>query len=109
MAKAFAAAVGLEAGLYTDPSRDTYARAGLLRGVQATLSPRSVFSAFRAIGGGHMQGLVRGDPWQLGGVFVFGPVEEVFFAHVSQAAGDHPTSDVILEAVEAVAASRSNS
>lgn len=87
--------------VYVDPERATYRAAGLKRSVASTLRPSALKNAARALAGGHMQGAVRGDAWQLGGVFVFGPGHREYLAYTSEAAGDHPPVERILEALPA--------
>jgi len=105
MAKAFVEDVGLDAPLYTDPSRKTYDAAGLHRGVGRTLGASSIMSGVRALKKGHIQGLTKGDAWQQGGVFVFGPGDAEYFAYASKEAGDHPDPSALLDALRSAAAS----
>ena len=98
-AKAFAAERELDFPLLTDPGRRAYKKAGLLRNIVSTFNPKFLGAASRALKGGHRQGMVQGDPWQQGGAFVFAPGDEVLFAQVSKAAGDHADPDDLLAAL----------
>lgn len=100
-ARAFVEERNVTFPVYVDPERVTYRAAGLKRGVGTVLRPGVVKNGLRALAGGHIQGAVRGDPWQQGGVFVFGPGNEEFLAHVSETPGDHPTSEQVLDALSA--------
>jgi hypothetical protein len=56
--------------VYSDVSRRTFAAAGMKRGLSATLHPRLLWNAWRALRSGFRQTKVEGDPWQQGGVLV---------------------------------------
>lgn len=87
--------------LYTDPSRRSYAAAGLKHGVATALSPKVALHTVRAMRAGHFQGQAQGDIWQQGGAFVIRPDNTVLFAQASNEAGDHADPAVILAALEA--------
>jgi len=89
--------------LLTDPDLKAYAAAGMRRSVLATVGPRSVGHALRALSGGSRQKRTQGDPWQQGGVFVITLDERVLFRYVSREAGDHPHPARILEALSIAA------
>ena len=69
------------------------------------LSPRSVLGAARALAGGHSQGALAGDPWQLGGAFVIDTAGELVFAQRSARSGDHADPAALIEALERCQAS----
>jgi hypothetical protein len=99
-ARAFAEELGLEAPVYVDTSLRAYQALGMKRGVLTALaSPSVVASTARALRGGFRQKGVRGDAWQLGGVFVIAPGGAIRFAYASRAAGDHPPIEAVLEAL----------
>ena len=98
-AKAFRDERDLPFELYTDPGLRAYEAAGLRRTVASTFNPSFVANAVRALGSGHRQGLVQGDPWQQGGAFVLAPGDRVLFEQVSSAAGDHADPRDLLAAV----------
>ena len=89
--------------LLVDPELRAYAAAGLRRGLLSSVSPRVFVRGFRAFAEGKRQGATQGDPWQQGGVFIIRPGNVVDFAHVSQEAGDHPSTDSIIAALDKVA------
>jgi peroxiredoxin len=89
--------------LLVDPELRAYAAAGLRRGLLSSISPGVFLRGFRAFAEGKRQGATRGDPWQQGGVFIIRPGNVVAFAYVSQEAGDHPSPDSIIAALDKVA------
>ena len=98
-AAAFREDYKLDGPLLIDPGLVAYKAAGLKRGMLEMLSPRLPLNAFRALRRGHYQTSVQGDPWQLGGVFVIRPGDEVAYRYVSREAGDHPPIDDVLAAL----------
>lgn len=90
-------AAGLE--VLADPSLETYEALGLKRGVGATLGPRSVVAGARSMLRGHVQGKLRGDPWQQGGLFVVAPGGEILFAQRNADAAERPRLDAALKAL----------
>jgi len=113
-AEAFRKDFGLDGPLLVDPELRAYRAAGLRRGRVEILSPRVAWNGLRALRGGARQQGVKGDPWQLGGVFVIRPDGSLAFAHRSREAGDHPALADVFAALapdaepvgEAVAAPR---
>lgn len=85
----------LEGPLLVDPDLVAYRAAGLRRGRVEIASPRLFTHAYRAFKTGARQTAVQGDPWQLGGVFVFAPGGELRFEHRSREAGDHASPEAI--------------
>lgn len=98
-AKDFQASQRVKLPVYVDPGLKAYGALGFERSVGATLSPRSVAHAVRALFGGHVQGAVKGDPWQQGGVLVVMPDGTVPYAYRSRESGDHPSNAEVLDAV----------
>ena len=41
-----------------------------------------------------------GDPWQQGGVFIIRPGNRVEFAYISAEAGDHPSAEADVSALD---------
>lgn len=104
-ARAFREDEGIPFELWVDPEMKAYRAAGLRRGLLNSVSWRSPGHVWRALRGGFRQTAVRGDPWQLGGVFVIMPDGATVYEQISREAGDHaPLSDVI----EAIALGRSS-
>jgi peroxiredoxin len=99
----------VESPLYVDPELRAYAAAGLKRGLRSTLGPSVVFRGIRAFREGKRQGATMGDPWQQGGVFIIRPGNRVEFAYVSAEAGDHPSSEAILSALDKAVRKRGTS
>lgn len=95
-----------EMPLYVSPSRDAYDQAGMRREVSATVSPRVLGNAARALRSGFRQGWTQGDPWQQGGVLVVDTDGTVLWSYLSRSAGDHPSPEEILEATREALAGR---
>jgi hypothetical protein len=89
---------GIEFPLFVDPGLDAYRAAGLRRGVLPMLGPGVIRNTVRAFGRGARQGSVRGDPWQLGGVFAIRAGGELVWKHVSRELGDHPPAEAVIDA-----------
>jgi hypothetical protein len=62
----------------------------------------------RAFREGKRQGATMGDPWQQGGVFIIRPGNRVDFSYISKEAGDHPSADAIIAALEKIGRERSS-
>ncbi len=86
-----------------DPERAAFAAAELKRGGRSVANLKTFKAARRAMKAGFKQGRTQGDPWQQGGVFVFGPGDATHYAYVSAFGGDHPAVDEVLGALAAVA------
>lgn len=98
-AKAFRDARGLEFPLYVDSELVAYRAAGLRRGIWATLGPRNWWGGLRAIFRKRRQGRTQGDPWQQGGVFVFGADGATRFRHINRGSSDHVRIDRVIAAL----------
>jgi NAD(P)-dependent dehydrogenase (short-subunit alcohol dehydrogenase family) len=90
----------IDGHLLVDSDLHAYRAAGLRRGRRELASPQLVGNTIRALRSGARQTRVLGDPWQLGGVFVFGPGGELRFQHASAAAGDHASPEDIEAALD---------
>lgn len=96
MAKDFVDRFGIGFDVFTDPDRETYARAGMKRKLGLGLS--TMKGALRALKEGHVQGRTQGDPFQQGGVVVVKPDGSTPFHHVDDQAGEDVDLDAILAA-----------
>jgi hypothetical protein len=85
--------------IYTDPSLAAYREAELVRSVGATLDPRSLGQAAKALFRGQRQGRTQGDQWQQGGVLVVDSTGTVRWRHASGRPGDNASSTQILAAL----------
>ena len=94
-AEAFRADFQLDATLLVDPDLAAYRAAGLRRGRLEIASPKLLRNAYRAHREGARQTGVEGDPWQLGGTFVFDRGGDLKLAFRSREAGDHVSPDDI--------------
>jgi hypothetical protein len=75
----------------TDPRRESYAAAGLERGITRTLLNMGSVAAYGAAKSqGHKITGLFGDLTQLGGLLVVQPPATLLYAHKSRYAGDHP-------------------
>lgn len=99
-ARAFHAEQKLTFPLYTDPSAESYRRAGLRRGVASTLGPRAAWHALGALRQGFRQRRTQGHPTQQGGAFVIERGGRLSYQYVSREAGDHPPIDDLLRALD---------
>lgn len=97
----------VELPLYVDPELRAYAAAGLKRGLRSSLSPGVILRGVRALVEGKRQGATMGDPWQQGGVFIIRPGNRVDFAYISEEAGDHPSVEAILSALDKIGRKKS--
>jgi hypothetical protein len=81
----------------TDPRRESYAAAGLERGIARTFLNTGAIAAYGAARKqGHAVTGLFGDLTQLGGLFVVKPPASLLFAHKSRFAGDHPDMTQVL-------------
>jgi peroxiredoxin len=94
-AEAFRAEFQLDATLLVDPELAAYRAAGLRRGRLEVASPKLLQNAYRAYREGARHTGVEGDPWQLGGTFVFDRGGDLKLAFRSREAGDHVSPDEI--------------
>jgi hypothetical protein len=93
-AKSFASDFGIHFELYTDPTRESFRRAGLKRTLG--FRPKTISAAARAMRAGHWQGRTRGDPLQQGGVVVVSRDGQVLFQHVDSGPGEQVTPENVL-------------
>lgn len=99
-AKAFADQFGITSPIYVDTKRDSYRALGMKRGFFATLGNAASFKNMaRARRAGFRQGRTRGDAWQLGGVVIVRPGDEIVYSHRDSVAGDHASIAEILAAL----------
>ncbi len=99
-AQAFREDFDLQEPVLIDPDLRAYRAAELRRGRVELASPKLFTNALRALGSGARQTGVQGDPWQLGGVFVFAAGGELRFRYASREAGDHAAPEDIAAALE---------
>lgn len=85
--------------LLIDLKLESYRRLNLNRKRRSLLNPNVAIKAASATMGGFRQRGVKGDPWQLGGVFVLEPGGRTAFDFRSKYAGDHPSTKDILTAL----------
>ena len=84
----------------TDPSLETYRRLFFKRSAWATLGPRAIVDAARAMSHGHPHKAVEGDATQQGGVLLVDTRGVVRLYHASRSIGDHPpAADLIAAAL----------
>jgi hypothetical protein len=90
--------------LSVDPSLHAYRAGQFRRGLARNLALAVLAKGFDAYRRGFRQGRVEGDPWQLGGVVVIGPGDEIHYTYRSESAGDHPEPDAFPSALPLPAA-----
>jgi peroxiredoxin len=102
MADAFAEATHLEIPLYTDPSRETYALAGMLR--RFGMGLQSVGETLRSWRSGSRPGAVAGDIWQQGGLMLVQADGTVSAYEQDRSAGDFIDLNALIARLSARAA-----
>jgi hypothetical protein len=90
---------GWDGAIYTDPSLEVFARAGMKRGVMSTLRPMAAVRSIRTLARGFRQGRTQGDQWQQGGVLVVMPDGAIRWRHASESPGDNASVDEIERAL----------
>jgi hypothetical protein len=86
------------ASVVTDPSLGLYRALGLVRSTWATLGPRSLLEAARAMAAGHPHGAAAGDRMQQGGALLVDRTRVVRLLHRSRSIGDHPPASDLVHA-----------
>jgi hypothetical protein len=104
-ARWFVEDTGIESPVFTEPDLVLFRELGLRRGLAAVLDPRIFARAWRALRRGFRQNGVKGDPTQLGGVFVIRRGGSILYEYRSRFAGDYPAGKDFLERLEAEALS----
>ncbi|MFT5686884.1 MAG: hypothetical protein ACI8RZ_007841 [Myxococcota bacterium] len=99
-ARAFRQDFSVTVPILLDPSRQSYQLLGMVRGLSATFSGKTVVAGRRALKAGFRQGRTQGDPWQQGGVLVIRPDGSVPYRYLSSGAGDHPPPQEVIAALE---------
>jgi peroxiredoxin len=102
MAADFAAKEGLGGAVLSDVGRKAFAAARFSRSPWKLLHPRFLANLWRSLRAGHKQTGVQGDPWQQGGVLVFGADGSLRHQQIDGAAGDLLDVDAIVAAAAAV-------
>jgi AhpC/TSA antioxidant enzyme len=106
-AQAFREELDITCPLYVDTKLEAYRALEMKRGLASTLGSLATWkNTARAMKAGFRQSMTRGDAWQLGGVLVVLPGGIVTFRHLSEAAGDHPPVEKLLEALPPLVAVR---
>ena len=85
--------------VFTDPTRQAYCAMNMRRGRRTVLTVGVLRRAIRAWRLGFRQSRVAGDPFQQGGVVIVAPTGPERYRFISREAGDHPTPDDILTAL----------
>lgn len=90
------ALAGYPVALCTDPTRASYAAAGLGQSLLGTVGPRAVVALLGLRARGFANGLPQGDLTQQGGTLYVARGGQIVFAHASARLGDHaPLVDLI--------------
>jgi peroxiredoxin len=87
--------------IIADPERRLFKAFDLKRaGAAALLSPRMALRGVSAMARGHLIGAPKGDVRQLPGVFIIDAAGRIRFSHFARDPSDHPSPDVLLQAVQ---------
>eukprot|EP01124_Arcella_intermedia_P016987 TRINITY_DN2361_c0_g1_i1.p1 TRINITY_DN2361_c0_g1~~TRINITY_DN2361_c0_g1_i1.p1 ORF type:complete len:326 (+),score=80.80 TRINITY_DN2361_c0_g1_i1:37-1014(+) len=79
--------------MYSDIEQKIYYQFGLKRGIWRALSPEYLHTMSpKSLS---KNGMIQGDPWQLGGLFVI-EEEKVYYEHFSEKAGDHANMEEVM-------------
>jgi peroxiredoxin len=97
----FRSSYKLDLPLLVDPERKAYAAAGTkVATVWGLISPRVVARGVsRGIRSRVIQGKIKQNPVQLGGVLIVMPDGSIPYAHLSEDPSDHPPNDEVLAAL----------
>jgi len=87
-----------------DTDRETYRALNFHRGIMRTLSPAAAGATLRATAHGFVQGTTQGAATQMGGSLVGAPGGRPVYFQRSDFPGDHPSLEVLLEALRAARA-----
>ena len=101
MAEAFVEETGLNVPLFTDPTGQVYANAGMRR--HFGIGPKAMTRAVGAFVRGHRQGRISGDVWQQGGYVVLGQDGQVKIHHADTGAGDRIDFTALISQVKTAA------
>lgn len=89
------------AAAYTDPEKRFYDVLGMENSLASVLSPGAMFNAVRALGRGHLQTSVQGDPTQQGGVLIVDAAKRVQLLHREARLGDYlPVEEALAKVKE---------
>ncbi|MDB5096772.1 MAG: hypothetical protein JWM80_1193 [Cyanobacteria bacterium RYN_339] len=89
----------IAAPLYVAPDLEAYKAFDFKQGAASTFAPGVFLNAARALGAGHRQGALAGSALQQGGVALVMPDGTVPYLFKSKEAGDHPSTQDVLQAV----------
>lgn len=99
MARDFIEQFAVAFEVFTDPSRQAFALAGMRR--IFGLGIKTLGRGMRAWREGFRQGKTQGDPWQQGGVLGVDRDGAIFFEHADEGAGDNADVEAVLTAARA--------
>ena len=87
-----------------DTDRETYQALHFHKGIMRTLSPAATGATLRATAHGFTQGMTQGSATQMGGSLVVAKGGRPVFFQRSDFPGDHPSLDVLLDALRVAGA-----
>lgn len=89
-----------DAPIYTNPSLSAFTAAGFKKGFRALVNTKSLTNGLKLLSEGHKQKSINrfvvGNPWQLGGVLVIRPGGKVAYQYISEALGDFPPENDVI-------------
>jgi hypothetical protein len=104
MAIDFAEQFSIPFPVYIDSDQTTYQFMNFKR--RAGLGLKSTSNLARALKKGHIQGAVKGDPWQQGGEAIFAQDGSILWSHAAKTAGSHASRKEILKVLNDVLSER---
>ncbi len=91
---------GYQGELLTDPSRQSFRLLGFTSGVGGLMGMKAIGRGFRALRAGFAPGAIQGSALQLGGAIIMNPDGTIRYLYKSREAGDHPSVQEMLAALE---------
>lgn len=89
----------------SDPEKRAYRAYGLGRGTNSELfAPQVIRRGFQAALHGHFQGMPKGDPFQMPGVFIVDRSGIIRYAHKYRDASNNPSNEELLRVLASLAA-----
>ena len=98
--KKFREITGYQGTLLTDPSRESYKLLQFKSDLTDLIGIKSFTQTFSAFKAGFMPGALQGNALQLGGAAIIDPEDNVKYFFQSSKAGDHPSIEDLLKAIE---------
>ncbi len=98
--KLFREITGYGGQLFSDPSLAAFSALNFSSSITGLMSINSMFKAMSAVANGYTPGSIQGSTMQLGGAVVIDPSGAVRYYFAGKKAGDHPSVDDLIRAVD---------